>query len=155
MKKIIFILCFVFILSACVSEHMPPEPKKGDPSSVKLAEAAVAVSSSIQTLEGIRKTEFPSFKKELVDPNASGMNFYASVDWVGPIGPLVERLANASGYRLRVLGTPPAIPIIVSLYEKDTRIAELLRDADFQAGTKANIVVYPNSNIVELRYNRS
>ncbi|MCL5261667.1 MAG: DotD/TraH family lipoprotein, partial [Gammaproteobacteria bacterium] len=80
------------------------------------------------------------------------MDKIASIDWSGPVGPLVKKIATASNYKLRVLGTPPAIPILVSISAKDTPLADILRDATFQCGNKANIVVYPASRTIELRY---
>ena len=38
----------------------------------------------------------------------------ADIDWVGPLGPLVNRLGEMSNYRVKFLGMPPAIPIVVS-----------------------------------------
>jgi defect-in-organelle-trafficking protein DotD len=154
MKKIFAIIACVIFLSSCVSEHRPPEPNPGDASSIKLAEAAVAADSSLQTLEAIRKAEIPNYDKKLPNPANYRMNALASVDWTGPIGPFVQSLADASGYRVRILGNPPAIPVIVSLNEKNKSLAEMLRDADFQAGDKAQIIVYPANQVIELRYNK-
>jgi defect-in-organelle-trafficking protein DotD len=154
MKRLIptFIVICILALAGCVSEHLPPAPPQSDPSSVKLAEAATQVDHSLQTLEGIRKAEYPDYDKDLPDPRTFGMTFLASIDWTGPIGPLVERIGDASGYRVRVLGRPPAIPIIISLEKKNVPLAIILRDADFQAADQADIFVYPARRTIELRY---
>jgi defect-in-organelle-trafficking protein DotD len=76
----------------------------------------------------------------------------ASVDWSGPMAEVTEQIALAAHYCLRIIGRSPAIPVIISLNVKDQSLAEILRNIDYQAGKKANIRVYPNTQVVELRY---
>ena len=119
----------------------------------RLATAADSVSGSLQELAAIETASHP--KLALPSPTAPeliGMAQLTSVDWSGPVGPLVEKIAAAANYKVHVLGTKPAIPILVSISAKATPLADILRDAGFQCGDKANIVVYPASKIVELRY---
>ena len=71
---------------------------------------------------------------------------------VWPIEELTARIAKAAHFRLRILGKSPSIPVLISINAKDKSLAEILRDIDYQAGKKANIHVYPNSQVVELRY---
>ena len=81
-----------------------------------------------------------------------GMGGLTSVDWSGPVQPLVEQMANAVNYRTRVLGTSPAIPIIVTIYQKNAMLGDILRDVGYQCGRRASIAVYPESRVIELRY---
>jgi defect-in-organelle-trafficking protein DotD len=75
-----------------------------------------------------------------------------SVDWSGPVEPLVQQLANVGNYQLRVLGKKPAIPVLVSVYDKNTMLADVIRDVGYQCGRRATIVVFPESRVIELRY---
>jgi defect-in-organelle-trafficking protein DotD len=75
-----------------------------------------------------------------------------SVDWSGPIEQLVKQLADASGYRMRVLGSKPAIPVLVTVYAKNITVADALRDIGYQGGRRATVVIFPDSRVVELRY---
>jgi defect-in-organelle-trafficking protein DotD len=156
MKKILLpILTLTGLLSGCAShfsDYMPPPPPGGDPAAIQLAIAARSVTSSLTTLEGIGKAENPHYEKNLPDPRGYGMNQLASIDWTGPIGPLVEKLAVASGYRIRVLGSPPPIPIIVAIHAENLPLAVILRNADYQAGEKADVAVYAKQGTIELRY---
>jgi len=155
MKKALFpVFILTLSLSGCFSNYMPPPPKPGNPATVKIAEAAASVSSSIGTLEGIRKAENPQYQKKLPNPNTFGMGEIASIDWTGPIGPLVKKIAAASGYRVVVLGNSPAIPIIVSVHEQNQPLAYYLRNADYQAGRKAYVKVYAKRRVIQLRYAR-
>jgi defect-in-organelle-trafficking protein DotD len=124
-----------------------------DDATIKLAEAAVSVSDSMQEMARVEKVITPPHRDNTMTiPNAYNMQARATVDWSGPIEELTNRLAKAAHYKLRVLGNAPSIPILISLSVKDQSLAEILRDIDYQAGTKAFIHVYPNSQVVELRY---
>ncbi|MEM1244432.1 MAG: type IVB secretion system lipoprotein DotD [Pseudomonadota bacterium] len=149
---LIFLLLNTLLLAACVSPYVPPPPPRSTPAGIKLAEAAVNASKTLNTLEAIRKAENPDFKKRLPSIKTRNMSQEVSVDWTGPIEPVVKHMAKISGYRFRVLGTVPAIPVIVSLHERDVSVAYVMRNIDYQAGTKAFIIVYPSRRIVELRY---
>lgn len=122
----------------------------------KLSIAADSISKSLQELAEIHRTIHPhAIMPSPVEPEMIGMGQLGSVDWNGPVGPLVKKIAEATNYKLRILGTQPAIPILVSIVAKDTPLADILRDAEFQCGSRANIVVYPASKIIELRYARN
>ena len=121
----------------------------------KLSETAASVSRSLAELAEIERATHPHAKiLSPVDPDMIGMGQLASIDWNGPIAPLVKKIAEASKYKLNILGTPPGIPVLVSITAKDTPLSDVLRDANFQCGNKANVVVYPASRIIELRYTK-
>lgn len=86
------------------------------------------------------------------DPATYGMSNLVSIDWGGPVEPLVAQIAASSGYKIRVLGNPPAVPVMVFLSVKNVPLGNVLRDIGFQVNTKANIVVFPRSKVIELRY---
>lgn len=120
--------------------------------SVKISEAAESISESLVALASIQKTATPPKHKTLTDPNIYDMQGIASIDWSGPIEPLVRQIANASHYRMRVLGKAPAIPIILTIRADRQPLAQILRNIDYMAGKKANIAIDPAKKIIELRY---
>lgn len=123
---------------------------------ITLAQASSTISDSLTASEEIqRATTSPLSMKSLPNADAYNMDALASIDWSGPIGPIVEKIAQASQYQLRVLGNVPAIPVLISIHQKNTPLGYILRDIDYQAGTKANVVVFPDTRIIELRYGRS
>lgn len=144
------------ILLSCRSHTIfikPPMNPPADDASIKLAQAASSVSDSMLEMQRIEKVIIPQCRDNtLTIPNTYNLQVRASVDWSGPIEEVTMRVARAAHYRLRILGTEPAIPVLISLNEKDVSLAEILRDIDYQAGKKASIYVYPNSQVVELRY---
>jgi len=107
----------------------------------------------MQEMARIEKVVVPPHKDNtLTIPNAYNLQARASVDWSGPIEELTARIAKAAHYKVRVLGKSPAVPVLVSMTVKDQSLAEILRNIDYQAGIRANIHVYTNSQVVELRY---
>ncbi|KTC92511.1 Uncharacterised protein [Fluoribacter dumoffii] len=131
----------------------PPVNNPSDDATIKLAEAAVSVSDSMHEMARVEKVILPPpIDNTLTIPNAYNLQARASVDWSGPIEELAARIAKSAHFRLRVLGNAPSLPILISLNVKDQSLAEILRDIDYQAGKKADIHVYPNSQVVELRY---
>lgn len=122
---------------------------------ITLAQASSTISDSLTASEEIqRATTDPLSMKSLPNADSYNMDQLASIDWSGPIGPIVKKIALASHYQLHVLGESPAIPVLVSIHQKNTPLGYILRDIDYQAGSKANIVVIPDKNIIELRYAR-
>jgi len=85
-------------------------------------------------------------------PATYNMGGLTTVDWSGPIEPLLQQMARAADYRVRVLGTQPAIPVLVTIYAKNAMLGDVLRDAGYQCGRRASVVVYPESRVIELRY---
>lgn len=148
----------MFIASALLAScghsiRKPPVNNPSDDATIKLAEAAVSVSDSMIEMAKVEKVIIPHHgDNTLTIPNAYNLQARASVDWSGPIEELTERIAKASHFKLRVLGNDPSIPVLISISAKDKSLAEILRDIDYQAGKKASIHVYPNSQVIELRY---
>lgn len=155
-KIVILFLIVVTLLIGCrngVLFKKPPVNNPSDDAAIKLAEAAVSVSDSMHQMAQIEKNIIPpSLDNTLTIPNAYNLQARASVDWSGPIEELIARIAKSAHFRYRVLGKSPSLPVLISLNIKDQSLAEILRDIDYQAGKKADIHVYPNSQVVELRY---
>ena len=153
-NKIVMMFIVSALLVGCVSTFKkPPVNNPSDDATIKLAEAAVSVSDSMLEMAKVEKVITPPNKDNtLTIPNAYNLQARASVDWSGPIEELTDRIAKAAHFKLRILGKVPAVPVLISLSIKDKSLAEILRDIDYQAGKKADIHVYPNSQVVELRY---
>jgi defect in organelle trafficking protein DotD len=150
---LILVAAFIAGCASTTTYKKPPTNAPSDDASIKLAEAANSVSDSMMSMARIEKTITPpGGDNTLTIPNAYNLQTRVSVDWSGPIAELTARIAKAAHFRLRILGQEPAIPILISLDRHDQSLAEILRNIDYQAGKKASIHVYPNSQVVELRY---
>lgn len=144
-------------MTGCATTHNQDVSSYQDgAASIKLAEAASTVSQSLVNVAAIqRATTSPLVLKNLSSATSPDLQTLASVDWSGPVGPLVKKVGDAAGYTVRVLGVAPAIPVLVSITAKNVPLAYILRNADYQSGSKANIVIFPNMKVIELRYARS
>lgn len=118
-----------------------------------LAETAQSVNKSMQELSAIQIATHPDVKIQ-APQNAAAIDMaqQTSLDWTGPVNPLLDKIAKASGYHVRVLGTEPAIPVIVSINANDEPLANILRDTTYQVAHKARIKLYPKTKVIELRY---
>lgn len=147
------IVTFLFLfLCACAA---PKQPKGYDisKSQASLAEASYSVSRSIVDLAETAEAAHPlPALSPPPDPASYGMAGLTSIDWSGPIEPLLKQIAIASNYRLRVLGTQPGIPVLVTIYSKNVMLGDVLRDVGYQGGRRASVVVYPDAHVIELRY---
>lgn len=150
-----FLAClFTFFLSACARDTKHIHHVEDD-AAVKLAETADSINHSLKKLARVQAAATPPAPyKKLPDADTPGLTAYASIDWSGPIAPLVSKIAEASQFELRVLGKEPSIPILVSVTAKNAPLASILRDIDYQAAKKADIRIYGHRKIIELRYGR-
>ena len=150
-QRISSLILLIFLLCACA----PPQPPqtKLDSASASLAEASYSVSRSIVSLSETAQAAHPvPDLGPAPNPMSYGMAGLTSVDWSGPIEPLVKQLAKAANYRVRVLGRAPSIPVLVTIYDKNMMLADIFRDVGYQAGRRASVIVYPEERVVELRY---
>ena len=121
-----------------------------------LAEASYAVSRSVVDLAETAQAAHPmEHLGSPPSPVAYGMGGLTTVDWSGPVQPLVKQLALASNYHLNVIGRTPAIPVLVTIQAKNRMLGDVIRDVGYQCGERASVVVYPESQIIELRYAKS
>ncbi|HYF98398.1 MAG TPA: type IVB secretion system lipoprotein DotD [Coxiellaceae bacterium] len=163
---IISSLLLTSLLTACQSKNInyayittdsAPVTEVDKNTQAQLAQAAVSVDKSLQELSAIKIATHPQVRMAApINPKQLGMEQISSIDWNGPIEPLLQKIATASHYKLKVLGVAPAIPILISINAQNEPLADILRDVTFQAQNKAGIIVYPgrsaSTRIIELRY---
>ncbi|MEY3183083.1 MAG: hypothetical protein RLZ35_1068 [Pseudomonadota bacterium] len=137
----------------CVRPDSSTPVSNPHPSEASLLETAQSIEKSLAILASAQEAKSPPVinTQPLITPEG-GMGGIADIDWVGPIGPLVSRLAEMSNYRVKFLGNPPAIPIVVSITARETVIADILQNASLQAGQRAKILAFPENRVIEVRY---
>jgi defect-in-organelle-trafficking protein DotD len=159
-KLVVIVSILGFLLSGCSTKSSIVPTSSNDrqiriDAEAKLAEAAASISNSLTELASIEKSNQKTSKlRSPVDSEMVGMNQLTSIDWSGPVEPLVRKLAGLCNYQLKVLGTEPGIPVLVSITAKDMTVSDILRNINFQCASKANIEIYPASRIIELRYTK-
>lgn len=122
----------------------------------QVADASTSVSGSLQELSAMNMANTsPAKLKETgasFNPRVTGMTEQVSIDWNGPVLPILKKIADAAGYRVRVLGVTPPIPVLVLVNAENQPLADVLRNVMYQTHNKAAIKVYPKSHVIELRY---
>ncbi len=163
-QNFFFIAASTLVLTGCGStvknevnlhyvaaNHAPAEMNNQD-AQVQLAEAATSVGKSLQQLSAMQMAVTPQTKLPEIDAKSTGMTQVTSLDWSGPVQPLLEQIGKATGYKIQVLGEAPAIPVMVSISANNQVMADILRNVTYQVHNKANITVYSAKRIIELRY---
>lgn len=117
----------------------------------KLTEVADSVDRSLAELAAIERTRTPSNKKLVAIKNARLNSQTVTIDWNGPVAPLLKKIAKLTGCRFKLLGKEPSIPVLVAVSGRDLPADDLLRSIDLQCGNRAKIVV--RGSVIELRYN--
>lgn len=151
-KNLALNLLFPIVLSAC-SSTTPLKVYNITENETTLAEASYSISRSIVDLAETAQAAHPAPKlAPPPSPASYGMGIVTSIDWSGPVEPLLKQVAKSSDYRLRTLGTSPAIPVIVTIYARNQMLGDILRDIGYQCGRRASVVVFPENRVIELRY---
>ncbi len=168
-KAFVLILSFVFplsLLTGCtilkkqsedtiVDGKQTSKQNSTTPLNVEsqLLATAQSIEESLGILAAAEKAENPPILNTapLTTPEG-GMGGKVDIEWTGPIGPLIDRVAELTNYRVKTLGQEPAIPILVSISMKKAVIADILQNASLQVGKRAYILVFPESRLIEVRY---
>ena len=119
----------------------------------QVARASRSVSHSLRDLSAIQIAKHPGVKVGEAS-RAGGPARRGSLNWNGPVGPAVARIASSAGLSLRVLGSKPSIPVIVNVTARRQALGTILQNLTFQANPGATIKVYPSQRLIDLRYNK-
>ncbi len=91
-------------------------------------------------------------QRQLLSSNQLVLNRHVFIDWSGPVEQLLVDLAKLTGYQSHVIGATPVIPPLVTLNHHHIKVLDVIRDAALQIHQKADLVVYPDEQLIELRY---
>lgn len=156
-KHFVWLTLLTFFLTGCANNQKVygQNPKIAEENSIRPQLEATATSVE-QSLLSLAETQEP-YQSQAINTvplvtNAGGMGGTINIDWSGPIEPLLQKLAGYTQYKVKVLGNEPPVAIIVSVTGKQMIVADVVKSAGLQAGKRANIVVYPTTKIIELRY---
>lgn len=142
------------LLAGCASAPRQAPPPPTDPTLAALDRSAAEVSRSITALAEVE--QYDRFKREPQQPRSyeqvKDMTQVVTMPWEGPVEAAVRQLAQHAGYTLKVIGRSPVIPILVQIGAQPATVSDLLRNVGLQAGARADVIVYPEQRIVELRY---
>lgn len=146
------------LLSACgrssvsFSGGNPQLVADPDNVSAMLADAADRAANSLEKLAAVEYAKSPGVAVASVADAPIELRRAITVNWVGPVEPILETLANRSSYSFMVVGAPPPIPIVVSIDAENQPVIEVLRDVGLQMGLRADVKVDAQRRVVEVHY---
>ncbi len=117
-----------------------------------LADAADRAAVALETLSAVEHARSPGVSVAPVSNAPMELRRAITIDWVGPVEPIMQSLANRAGYSAGVVGTSPPVPIIISLDVQNKPVIEALRDVGLQMGVRADITVDSARRVVEIHY---
>lgn len=118
-----------------------------------IAQSSVSVSRSMRKLTALSQAVHPDLRVPgPLNAKQLKLSQRVSIDWMGPVEPVLTKLAHASHYKLNLIGHPPATPAVVSLHKDNVELAEIIQDIRYQVINKAQLIVYKHPAVIELRY---
>ena len=143
----------IMSISLCCCTTSPKTESTGSQIEQSLETTAKSVAYSLRRLAEAQETQsVTAINTSPLVTSEGGMGSTATIDWSGPIEALLEKVANLTNYKVKILGQEPSIPVVVTIAASNSIVADILKDAGLQAGKKADLVVYPSTRIIELRY---
>ena len=161
MVRVFSVLCLMAalgVLGACsavqkgFSDDTPQVVAAPDPISARLAEAADRVSNALETLAAVENARTPEVSSAPIANAPRELRRAVTVNWVGPVEPIMKMMADRASYGLRAFGNPPANTLVVSVYAENTPIIEVMRDVGLQLGNSADVKVSGDTRMVEIHY---
>ena len=154
-SRSLFLFSFISlaVLVGCANPTVTPVATEPDIVTVKLAQAADKASKALDSIAGIEQQRSPA-TPPVEDYSGAPPNLMqpVSIRWSGSIEPVAKTLAERAGYRFRVKGNVPPIPLTVNVDAYQQPIIHVLHDIGLQAGHRADLAVDGASGVVELRY---
>ena len=166
-KKIIALISLSAILTGCGNSHREvvdlnltyvttdsvPAPAKYRASEDDMIQSSHSVRHSLRELAAIKRASRPDLRMpKTYNAKQLHMTQQLSISWTGPVEPILKKIAHKSHYKLVVIGVKPVIPALVSVHKKNASLANIFHDIRYQVIDKAQILVYPKSHVIELRY---
>lgn len=153
LKKITLYSLLPLALVAC-AKHVP-DPQlvaEPDPVVLRLAEAADRAATSLNTLAAVEQNRTATDLPPLAASAPAELRRSITVDWVGPIEPIVKRLADRASYSFMVSGKKPEVPIITNINVRSEPVVEVLRDIGLQMNDRGTLKVDANRKVIEINY---
>lgn len=140
------------LLAGCATKAPVTAPH--DPTVEAIEKSASEISTALTRLAEVeqydRMRQMPDQPKAYTQ--VPDMVQMISIPWDGPIEAAVRKLSKEAGYTTRVLGRTPVIPVLVRLDNQPASISDHLRNLGYQAGSRADITIFPGNKVVELSY---
>ena len=147
-----------FALAGCQTldmdwiEQAPSEPAKAeisDPAALRLAEASERALEALSRLADARSRDMPA-AVEIPRHVVPELQRKVTVNLLGPLETVAERLADEAGYDFVVFGAKPPGAVLVEVDAKDEPLIFVLNDAGMQAGETALLTADAQRMLIRL-----
>jgi defect-in-organelle-trafficking protein DotD len=158
LKSLCGVVLMCAMLSACssmpksFSNNAPQVVAAPDAVSARLAEAADKASSALQALAAVESSRAQQPAISAVENAPRELMRAMTVNWVGPVEPILKSLADRAGYKFQGFGVRPPNAVVVSVDAENQPIIEIMRGIGLQVGNRANVKVNAKTQSVELHY---
>lgn len=151
------LLSCIVLLSACggytgFSDNTPQLVAEPDSVSSMLADAADRASSALETLAAVEYSRSPGVAVASVGEPPTELRRAITVNWVGPVEPITKTLADRASYGFLTIGSPPPVPVVVSIDVENRPVIDVLRDIGLQLGMRGDVRVDGKRRVVEVHY---
>jgi len=160
MPKLVKFLCAGVLmvgLAACSSGRViesdhPNLVAAPDKVSMMLADAADRASIALETLAAVEQSRSPEVSVAPIENAPAELRRAVTVNWVGPIEPITQKMANRAGYAFQTIGTPPPVPLVVSVDVENMPVIDVMRSLGLQLGVRGDVRVDGRRRMVEIHY---
>lgn len=155
MKRLITITAAILVLHGCSNTSQQESNVGINPAEIQLAKASESISKSLIKLAKLQEHSIDLNSKKqdhLLMHNNTDLPGTATIDWSGPIAPIVQRIAKATSFKFRILGIEPTIPVMVHVNMKKAPFLDILKNIHYQANGKAIVKIHGKEKVIELRY---
>jgi hypothetical protein len=122
----------------------------------ELLKVAYTLEKSLNELRRLEKAK--AVQSGLMDtklkqlPQSGAMETKVTMDWEGPLEPLLEAIAEKYHYKPDIMGKKPVLPIWVVISTKGKTLGNVIQDIDLQVRAQADISINDAARTIELRY---
>lgn len=153
----LLLLALAVSITACSSldKHSNDTPQivaAPDTVSAMLADAADRASNALQTLASIESARTPATNVGPVGNAPAELRRAITVNWIGPVEPISKTISERAGYQFLTIGTPPPVPVVVSVDVENRPVIDVLRDIGLQLGVRGDVKVDGQRRTVEIHY---
>lgn len=148
-------LCLALLAGAVLGGCATPPvatPEQVSAEQRMLAESAERIADALAKLAIIEQSSQRIYAQAITPVEIpSDLQLRVAVDYQGDVKPLVYQLAQTVGYTVQTFGRSSTVTP-VNIQADDRSVGELLADVGYQAAWRCDVVVFPESRTVELRY---
>ena len=135
-----------------VKNLLPDAPKETDDTKLALSEAARAAAASLQRLAQLQAAAQPEINDSFRQEFSVELSGLASVEYTGPLEPILEQIAKTAGVRVSKIGNPTATAVIVSIKADAAPLSEIVQNIAYQVSNHARVSFNSETKVIEIIY---